>query len=353
MFCCFCSIENGSNELADLKLRNSAFVAGTVENLIDLPYLNEPEILFSLKNRYSHNLIYTLTGPVLIAINPFDEIAPDESCDSLLEQYCERIKKDASGTNSFAITNLFSSDDGGALINATTTHSHSILISGESGSGKTECSKLLLRHLANSSSNRHQQSARDRTTPDGLQSKNRPRTPSASSAESVEHLSTPVSNKKGAMKDESNSTAASQLSIVSNIMVATPIIEAFGNAQTVSTHNSSRFGKHVELCMNSEGSLIGGAFRSYLLESVRVTSQQTGERNFHIFYQLIAGATSDERARYHIANSAVESYRLINQGLTNEAGNVRSIGSDQDSSDFASLKAHLASLSCSAEDVDM
>jgi myosin-5 len=147
----------------------------------------------------------------------------------------------------------------------------------------------------------------------------------------------------------------SQATIVSNIMQANPILEAFGNAKTGSTHNSSRFGKHIELCMNDENSLIGGWVRSYLLENVRVTSQQTGERNFHIFYQLVAGASAEERVKLHLTGSKADKHRLINQGLERAVAlddTTESVYAARDAAGYSNLKEHFHSLACKESDVE-
>ena len=140
---------------------------------------------------------------------------------------------------------------------------HSILISGESGAGKTESTKIVLRYL------------------------------------------TTVASPSGAIETETGS-------VMDKVLQSNPILEAFGNARTLRNDNSSRFGKFIELSFNKRGHLIGGIIRTNLLEKVRLPSQQRGERNFHIFYQLFAGASLEQRDKWKL--SSIEQYEYLLQG---------------------------------------
>ncbi|KAJ1386584.1 P-loop containing nucleoside triphosphate hydrolase protein, partial [Ochromonadaceae sp. CCMP2298] len=124
-----------------------------------------------------------------------------------------------------------------------------------------------------------------------------------------------------------------------------PILEAFGNARTVRNDNSSRFGKFIELSFNDHGHLIGGLIRTYLLEKVRLPSQQKGERNFHIFYQLVAGASDEERVRWGVASmQALRAFRYVQRG---EVFQLRSV---DDGQEFLALKQGLDTLNFAADD---
>ena len=96
----------------------------------------------------------------------------------------------------------------------------------------------------------------------------------------------------------SSSAAGGRASVEKRVLDSNPILEAFGNAKTLRNENSSRFGKFIALQFNSRGELVGAKIDVYLLEKVRVGTQQEGERNYHIFYQLLAGASDEERARW-------------------------------------------------------
>lgn len=129
-----------------------------------------------------------------------------------------------------------------------------------------------------------------------------------------------VSGESGAGKTETTKILLRYLSFLSGtgndmerkIVEANPIIEAFGNAQTIRNRNSSRFGKWIEINFDKKYSIIGGSVKSFLLEVARVFKQDQGERNFHIFYQLCAGKGGDSRLKLQKA----ESYRYLTSGNT-------------------------------------
>merc|ERR1719356_1211687 len=100
--------------------------------------------------------------------------------------------------------------------------------------------------------------------------------------------------------------------IQDKIMNANPILESFGNASTVRNMNSSRFGKYNTMCFNPVGSLIGAKVKTYLLESSRVVSQQEGERNYHVFYQMLEGL--DDATLDYLKLARSTTYRLLCQG---------------------------------------
>lgn len=93
-------------------------------------------------------------------------------------------------------------------------------------------------------------------------------------------------------------------------------MEAFGNARTIRNDNSSRFGKFIELQFKQSGSLIGAAIDTYLLEKVRLIHQNMGERNFHIFYEMLAGVTPEERKDYFLKDYTAQDFKMINTSGT-------------------------------------
>ena len=139
---------------------------------------------------------------------------------------------------------------------------------------------------------------------------------------------------------------AYQLSTMERIRQVTPILEAFGNACIVHTHNSSRLGKYAELSFTKRGQLVSGEIRTYLLENVRVIRQLAHERNFHVFYQLAAGASNADRERWALGD--ISSFHYANQGgkqaLRNPLVNDRA--------DFTRLKENFTSLGLESDIVE-
>ncbi|CEG38263.1 myosin-like protein [Plasmopara halstedii] len=200
-------------------------------DMVSLNYLHEPAILFNLKHRFLRQIPYTYTGAICIAVNPYSWL--DIYTKELQEQYMERDRNElpphvyATSAGAFQHMRVFGENQ-------------SILVSGESGAGKTETTKILMSHLA-----------------------------SAGSQSTTE-------------------AQAKEANIIERVLDANPLMESFGNAKTSRNDNSSRFGKFSELQFDPRGQLIGARSRTYLLEKSRVSLQGLGERNYHIFYQLLA-----------------------------------------------------------------
>lgn len=100
------------------------------------------------------------------------------------------------------------------------------------------------------------------------------------------------------------------------VLESTPILESFGNARTIRNDNSSRFGKFIELQFKQTGSLIGAVVDTYLLEKVRLVHQSPGERNFHIFYEMLSALNSEERDVYYLQDYTAQDFKLTNQSGT-------------------------------------
>lgn len=223
---------------------------GGVDDMTKLSYLHEPGVLQNLATRYELNEIYTYTGNILIAINPFQRL-PHLYDTHMMEQY----KGAAFGELSphvFAVADVAYR----AMINE--GKSNSILVSGESGAGKTETTKMLMRYLA--------------------------------------HL--------GGRSGVEGRTVEQQ------VLESNPVLEAFGNAKTVRNNNSSRFGKFVEIQFDKSGRISGAAIRTYLLERSRVCQINDPERNYHCFY-LLCAAPPEDIAKYKLGNP--RSFHYLNQ----------------------------------------
>ncbi|GBF89890.1 hypothetical protein Rsub_02594 [Raphidocelis subcapitata] len=239
-----------------------------VQDLIRLAHMNEPSVLDALSRRYASGEIYTRTGPgIVIALNPFRPV------DGLY---------DAAAMEAHRSEGL-SGDDGGPRaphIFGVASHAYwrmrregkgqALLVTGESGAGKTETSKLLMKYLAYLGGYK------------------------AAAA---------------ASRDGSDDDDAERASVEQRVLESNPLLEAFGNAKTVRNDNSSRFGKYIELHFCGGGSISGARIHTYLLERSRLVHPAKGERNYHIFYQLLAGATPHERERWRLGPDAT-SHRL-------------------------------------------
>jgi myosin heavy subunit len=165
-----------------------------------------------------------------------------------------------------------------------------VLISGESGSGKTEAKKLILEYLASVAS-------KEAPPPPTLRAEGQDDDDEEASEPEPE---APV-----------DSTARRGPPPQEQVMAANPILEAFGNAKTLRNHNSSRFGNLCEVQFDEGGFLIGASLKHYLLEKTRVTVQSPGERNFHVFYYVCSGADKNERERWRIGPAT--DYNYINR----------------------------------------
>uniref|UniRef100_A0A3Q0R0Q3 Unconventional myosin-VI n=1 Tax=Amphilophus citrinellus TaxID=61819 RepID=A0A3Q0R0Q3_AMPCI len=209
-----------------------------VEDNCSLMYLNEATLLNNIRVRYSKDKIYTFVANILIAVNPYYDIP------KLYSQ--ETIKKYRGRSLGTLPPHVYAIADKAYRDMKVLKMSQSIIVSGESGAGKTENTKFVLRYLTTS---------------------------------------------YGTGQD-----------IDERIVEANPLLEAFGNAKTVRNNNSSRFGKFVEIHFNEKNAVVGGFVSHYLLEKSRICRQGPEERNYHIFYRLCAGAPDDIRQKFHLSS---------------------------------------------------
>ncbi|KAI0983656.1 hypothetical protein GJ496_004176 [Pomphorhynchus laevis] len=226
------------------------------EDMIDLSYLNDASILHNVKQRYLANLIYTYSGIFCVTINPYRYLPI--YTDKLMNLY-RGSQKDEMPPHLFAVadtmfSNIFRDKE-----------NQSILITGESGSGKTENTKTIIKYLAHISPSNEK----------------------------------PIDGKSARLEDQ--------------IISANPLLESYGNAKTVRNDNSSRFGKFVRIHFTSTGFISGADIDTYLLEKSRVTFQRESERSYHIFYQLTSGSIPGLSDKLLIENKS-KYYQYINQG---------------------------------------
>ncbi|GLT85614.1 hypothetical protein SLE2022_038000 [Rubroshorea leprosula] len=231
---------------------------GGVDDMTRLTYLNEPGVLYNLERRYALNDIYTYTGSILIAVNPFTKL-PHLYDMHMMEMYKGAPFGELS-PHVFAVADVSYR----AMIYE--GRSQSILVSGESGAGKTETTKLIMQYF------------------------------------------TFVGGR----------AAGEDRNVEQQVLESNPLLEAFGNAKTVRNDNSSRFGKFVEIQFDANGRISGAAIRTYLLERSRVVQITDPERNYHCFYQLCASGKDAER--YKLAHPS--QFHYLNQSKTYELDGV-------------------------------
>uniref|UniRef100_A0A667XCD4 Unconventional myosin-VI n=1 Tax=Myripristis murdjan TaxID=586833 RepID=A0A667XCD4_9TELE len=225
-------------------------VSKHVEDNCSLMYLNEATLLNNVRVRYNKDHIYTYVANILIAVNPYCDIP---------KLYAPETLKSYRGKSLGTLPpHVYAIADKAYRDMKVLKMSQSIIVSGESGAGKTENTKFVLRYLT--------------------------------------------------------TTYGTGQDIDERIVEANPLLEAFGNAKTVRNNNSSRFGKFVEIHFNEKNAVVGGFVSHYLLEKSRICMQSKEERNYHIFYRLCAGASEDIKKTLHL--DSPDSFRYLNQGCT-------------------------------------
>ncbi|XP_048841047.1 myosin VIa isoform X3 [Brienomyrus brachyistius] len=256
-------IGNDSLTIDPLKQRGKTFLAPInqvfpaeddvnkqVEDNCSLMYLNEATLLNNVKVRYSKEKIYTFVANILIAVNPYYDIPKLYSLETI-----QAYRGKSLGTMP---PHVYAIADKAYRDMKVLKMSQSIIVSGESGAGKTENTKFVLRYLT--------------------------------------------------------TTYGTGQDIDERIVEANPLLEAFGNAKTVRNNNSSRFGKFVEIHFNEKNVVVGGFVSHYLLEKSRICTQSPEERNYHIFYRLCAGASEDISQQLHLGSP--DAFRYLNRGCT-------------------------------------
>ncbi|XP_051858849.1 myosin heavy chain, muscle isoform X33 [Drosophila albomicans] len=227
------------------------------EDMSNLTYLNDASVLHNLRQRYYNKLIYTYSGLFCVAINPYKRYPV----------YTNRCAKMYRGKRRNEVPpHIFAISDG-AYVDMLTNHvNQSMLITGESGAGKTENTKKVIAYFA---------------------------TVGASTK-----------------KDESQKNKGS---LEDQVVQTNPVLEAFGNAKTVRNDNSSRFGKFIRIHFGPTGKLAGADIETYLLEKARVISQQSLERSYHIFYQIMSGAVAGVKDMCFLSDNIYD-YFNVSQG---------------------------------------
>ncbi|CAK1542108.1 unnamed protein product [Leptosia nina] len=219
-------------------------------DLCQLPELNEQTLLDNLRARFGTGYIYTYVGSILIALNPF-KFYPIYN-----PKYVKLYQNKRIGSS--LPPHIFAVADAAYHCMLREKTNQCIVISGESGSGKTESTNFLLHHLT-------------------------------------------ALSQKG-----SHGSGVEQ-----TILSAGPVLEAFGNAKTAHNNNSSRFGKFIQVNYKENGMVHGAVVQKYLLEKSRICSQGRNERNYHVFYYLLAGASEQEKEQLHLLS--VDKYNYLSR----------------------------------------
>uniref|UniRef100_A0A8C2CR35 Myosin VIIBb n=1 Tax=Cyprinus carpio TaxID=7962 RepID=A0A8C2CR35_CYPCA len=273
----FCLIDDeGKGEKASLKPMHPTSVEG-VDDMIRLGDLSEAGLLRNLLVRHKQGSIYTYVGSVLVAMNPY-QMLPIYTAEQV--DLYHRRKLGELPPHIFAIA------DSCYYNMRRKNRNQCCIISGESGAGKTESTKLILQFLA---------------------------------AVSGQHSW-----------------------VEQQIIQANPVLEAFGNAKTIRNDNSSRFGKYVEIFFNKEGAIEGAHMEQYLLEKSRVCHQAPQERNYHIFYCMLSGMPSDHKKTLSLGDAS--QFKYLSEG------NCLTCDGRDDTEEFRRIRSALKILTFSDRD---
>jgi myosin-5 len=326
--------------VASPSTHTDAGVVGGVDDLIGLTHLHEPAILHALRLRYDADIIYTSTGPILIAVNPFKKMNIYST--EIMEKYClqgeqgtgaaasayatpfknrnnpyhQQGRRGTSSSSSAAAAarrlapHVYQTADDAyrammrgmenrelmgknprelrkgesqiAALQRNSPTNQSILVSGESGAGKTVTTKIVLNYFA-------------------MLSKRQAGAAAATAARFDPNVAL---------------TERGDVCIEQQVLQSNPILESFGNARTIRNDNSSRFGKYIDVHFTRSGKLSGASIETYLLEKVRLIHPGAGERNYHVFYQFLSSATAKERQELMIGSRHMSDFRLLSQSGT-------------------------------------
>lgn len=267
-----------------------------LDDLIEMNSLHEAPLLDILRRRWLQDTMYTFTGEFLVSINPY-KMLPGQNDNPLQFLDLTPKKKDAKVTpHVFAVAN-FALREASKPVVEDEPASVSIIITGESGAGKTEASKQVLNFLT-------------------------------------------LANKHSFPSDVVLADNVKNVIIDSNA-----IFEAFGNAKTVRNDNSSRFGKYIKLEYTADNQLWSAHTETFLLEKSRLVSVGTDDRNYHIFYQMVRGLDATSKAKLHLTR--VEDYKILTSGgctvITTEADDIN---------EFTAVCKALVLMGCTPADID-
>uniref|UniRef100_A0A673BR26 Myosin heavy chain, fast skeletal muscle n=1 Tax=Sphaeramia orbicularis TaxID=375764 RepID=A0A673BR26_9TELE len=231
-----------------------------IEDMAMMTHLNEPCVLYNLKDRFASWMIYTYSGLFCVVVNPYKWLPVYDAVVVGAYRGKKRIE---------APPHIFSISDNAYQFMLTDRENQSVLITGESGAGKTVNTKRVIQYFA---------------------------TIAVAGAKKAEASAGKI---QGSLEDQ--------------IIAANPLLEAYGNAKTVRNDNSSRFGKFIRIHFGTTGKLASADIETYLLEKSRVTFQLSAERSYHIFYQLMTGHKPELLEALLITTNPYD-YQMISQG---------------------------------------
>ena len=260
------------------------------DDVLELMHVHEPSLVLALKRRFEGDEIYTNTGPILLALNPFKSSLGNLYSEEVMMRYMQLYNDVNSGigVDTRRLPPHVFEIAGRAFQSMMYQHSYQhvvqgeesddndnkkdqcILVSGESGTGKTVSANHIMKYLAFLSQRRSSSNKRERIGED----------------------------------------------IEAQLLYSTNILESFGNARTTHNDNSSRFGKFTEICFTNDGRLRGAVIETYLLEKVRIIFQGPGERNYHIFYQILLGSSRSERNKYFLDDNTPADFAITSRSGT-------------------------------------
>lgn len=247
------------------------------EDMAELTHLNEPSVIYNLFLRYNDDLIYTYSGLFLVAINPYKKLPIYEQ--SVLNKF-HKLAEKSSKLEDRLPPHIFALAENTYRNLLENQKDQLILVTGESGAGKTENTKKVIQYLSLISTDDKSDHAND------------------------------IHNK---------------------ILRANPILESFGNAKTIKNNNSSRFGKFIKIFFDTKGLISGATIDYYLLEKLRVLHQSLDERNYHAFYQLLRGESKETLKSKYFLDSSIKNYNYISLS-------VATIPNVDDSREYSNLK---------------
>jgi len=263
-------------------------------DMTSLTYLNEAEMIECMRLRFLAKKIYTDTGPILMAINPFERLplyTPEQFQKYFNAQSDTKLEPHVYKMSDVAYRKMFVDK-----FDPDKRENQTILVNGESGAGKTEATKQVLKYL------------------------------SLVSGEIIKKLG--MANQCGDVENQ--------------IVASNPITESFGNAKTSRNNNSSRFGKFIELGYSADGYIEGATIRTYLLETVRIAKQFKGERNYHLFYEVDAGLSEKQKTEYGITS-------LKDFQYTNQSGEYNRHDDENDPDNYTRLRNAMTTMKISLE----